>query len=308
MHIGQGLIISRKLQDFRACGFDVIVFLADWHAYINDKLGGDIGKIRTCGKYIEDCFRAMGIGNGDPGVRFVYASELCGKLDYWEKVLRIAKSSSVARIKRSMTIMGRKEDEADADSSKLIYPSMQAADIFQMELDVAYSGIDQRKAHMLARDAAEKLGWKKPAALHTPLLTGLSGAQKADSVDAKMSKSTPDNCIFIHDGVDDIKRKIRKAYCPEGDVKGNPVIDIYKYIIFPAAGSADIERQEKHGGNLKFASFAELEAVFIDKKLHPMDLKDGAAKSLAGILKPVHEYFQKKPENFDAVRMMVMGK
>ncbi|GAG83362.1 unnamed protein product, partial [marine sediment metagenome] len=50
---------------------------------------------------------------------------------------------------------------------------MQVSDIFYLELDVAYGGMDQRHAHMLARDISKKLGRKPPVALHTPLMTGL---------------------------------------------------------------------------------------------------------------------------------------
>jgi len=306
VHIGTGLILTGKLKDFCDCGFEVIIFLADWHAYINDKFGADMEKIQACGRYFEDAFRALGLDR--PNVKFVYASELTGKREYWEKVLRIAKNSSVARIKRAMTIMGRKEEDAETDSSKLLYPAMQAADIFHMEIDVAFAGIDQRKAHMLARDVAEKLGWKKPTALHTPLLTGLSGAQRMDSIEAKMSKSNPDNCIFIHDTADDIKRKLKKAYCPQGDIAGNPVIDIFRFIIFNNYDKVTIERAEKHGGSLEFASHQELETTFRENKLHPMDLKDAAAKYLSELLAPAQKYFEKKPENYETVRKLVLGK
>ena len=72
VHIGWK-ICTKKIQDFLDCGFDFTILLADWHAYINDKLGGDIEKIKLCGRYMEDCFAAMGI-NKDK-VKFVYASE-----------------------------------------------------------------------------------------------------------------------------------------------------------------------------------------------------------------------------------------
>jgi tyrosyl-tRNA synthetase len=98
-------------------------------------------------------------------VKFEYASTIMDDIDYWEKVINIGKASSLSRVKRAMTIMGRTEDEVEVDASKMLYPLMQAADIFAMDLDVAYSGLDQRRAHMLARDAADKLGWRKPIAV-----------------------------------------------------------------------------------------------------------------------------------------------
>ncbi|MEA3558011.1 MAG: tyrosine--tRNA ligase, partial [Candidatus Thermoplasmatota archaeon] len=170
VHIGW-FIITMKINDLLKAGFTVDVLLADWHAFINDKFGGDLEKIKSCGEYFIDCYRAFGLGDAiDSGkLNFKWASDMADSADYWEKVLRIAKSASLSRIKRAMTVMGRKENEGDLDSSKFLYPSMQAADIFDLGIHLAIGGMDQRHAHMLARDAAEKLGWKKPTALHTPL-------------------------------------------------------------------------------------------------------------------------------------------
>ena len=53
-----------------------------------------------------------------------------------------------------------------------------------------------------------------------------------DSIEAKMSKSNPENSIFIHDSPEEIDDKLRKAYCPEGQMVDNPIIDICKFILF----------------------------------------------------------------------------
>ncbi len=299
VHIAQGMICARKIRDMQEAGFTVKIFLADWHAFINDKLGGNMENIRVCGEYMKDAFLSLGII--PERTEFVWASDIIGP-DYWEKVLRIAKVSSLARVRRALTIMGRKESEVETDVSKLIYPPMQAADIFQLEVDVAYGGMDQRKAHMLARDAAEKLGWRKPIALHTPLLSGLKGGGRMDPIEAKMSKSDPDSSILIHDSPEDIRRKIKKAYCPEGVLEENPILDIAHHIIFPQKGHLLIERPEKWGGNLEFHSYEELERVFAKKELHPMDLKSAVADALIELLEPVREYFKKHPENLERMK------
>ncbi|MGA1821374.1 MAG: tyrosine--tRNA ligase [Thermoplasmatota archaeon] len=183
VHIGW-LIITKKIEELIKAGFEVTVLLADWHAFINDKFGGDLGKIQDCGHYFIDCYRAYGLGEAiDKGdLKFRWASDLADNAKYWEKVLRVSKSSSLSRIKRAMTIMGRKEGEGDLDTSKFIYPAMQASDIFELEVDLAMGGMDQRHAHMLARDVAEKIGYKKPTALHTPLLPSLSRTGRMEMV------------------------------------------------------------------------------------------------------------------------------
>ena len=297
-HVG-GAIVANKAKDLTALGFDFVVLLADWHAFINDKYGGDIEAIKTSGAFLKDAFLALGCD--EDKVKFVAASEYINDGTYWEKVLRISKSSSVARIKRAMTIMGRKEDEADADASKLIYPAMQAADIFHLKLDLALGGMDQRHAHMLARDAAEKLGWKKFVAIHTPLLMSLQGSGRMDAAESKMSKSKPETCIFIHDSPEDIAKKMNAAFCPAKIAEGNPVLEHCKFVVFPNAGKLEVKRPEKFGGDVTFASYRELESAYVDGKLHPSDLKSATAKQVADILAPAREYLARHKGNLEKV-------
>ncbi|UCF49214.1 MAG: tyrosine--tRNA ligase [Thermoplasmatales archaeon] len=303
VHLGWK-ICTEKIKDFLDCGFDFTVLLADWHAYINDKLDGDIEKIKLCGKYLEDCFAALGIERDK--VRFVYASDYVGDPNYWELVLRTSKATSIARVKRAMDIMGREEKEADKDLSKLFYPAMQVSDIFYLNLDVAYGGMDQRHAHMLARDVSKKLGKKPPVAIHTPLLTGLQAGGRMNPVEVKMSKSKPDSMISIHDEPDIVKRKINKAFCPEKQVENNPILEICKFVIFPSLKGENflIKRPEKFGGNLEFDSYYNLENAYTGD-LHPLDLKNATTDYINKILEPVHNFFEKHPENY--LKMKELG-
>ncbi|UCF12031.1 MAG: tyrosine--tRNA ligase [Thermoplasmatales archaeon] len=300
VHIGWK-ICTNKIKDFIDYGFDFIVLLADWHAYINDKLGGDIEKIRLCGRYMEDCFASMGVDKDK--VKFVYASDYVSDSKYWELVLRTAKSMSVARVKRAMDIMGRSAEEAEKDLSKLFYPAMQVSDIFYLDLDVAYGGMDQRRAHMLAREISKKFGRKTPVAMHTPLLTGLQAGGRMDPVETKMSKSKPEAMLSIHDDPVSVEQKISKAFCPEKQIKGNPVLDICKYVIFPELKGESflVERPEKFGGNQEFNSYVDLKNAFAGG-LHPLDLKNATISYINKILEPIHVYFDKHPENYNKMK------
>ncbi|MEM3567579.1 MAG: tyrosine--tRNA ligase, partial [Thermoplasmata archaeon] len=298
-HIGH-IICAEKIKDLEKAGFTVTILLADWHAHINDKLGGNLENIKIAGNYMKDSFLALGV---DPEkTKFVFAEELVNSKDYWKKVILVAKNSTLSRIKRTLTIMGRQEDESESDTSKLIYPCMQVADIFELDVDVAYGGMDQRKAHMLARELREKLGRKKFVALHTPLLSSLQSTGRMDIADAKMSKSNPDSCVFLHDSPDEIRRKLRKAYCPQKVVEGNPVIEIARYIVFPKLGRLEIPREERHGGTLTLNTPEELEKIYLEDKLHPADLKAGVAEALVKILESVREYYSKNNENLEGLK------
>src|SRR3990172_9412546 len=257
-HIGWGITVD-KVRQLQACGFDVTILLADWHAYINDKLGGDLQRIRRCGVYMEQCFLGLGV---DPArTKFVYASQYIGDAQYWELVIKVGKSASLTRIRRALTIMGRNEDEADLDSSKVLYPLMQVADIFFLDVQVALGGMDQRKAHMLMRDVAPKLHRTPAVAIHTPLLSSLkSGAGRMDPLEAKMSKSDPSSALFLHDSPKAIADKLAKAYCPAKEATGNPLLQLAQFILFSQpAYTLQVHRPARFGGDVAFNSYARSE-------------------------------------------------
>jgi tyrosyl-tRNA synthetase len=308
LHIGIGLVCSARIKDMVNAGFKFTIFLADWHSWINNKLGGDMENIRICGEYLKQIFTALGLTPDK--VEFRWASDITDKVEYWEKVIRIAKSVSVKRTWRALPVMGRETSMTDIETAWVFYPCMQAADIFEMNIDVACSGIDQRKAHMLARDSAEKLKWRKPSCIHTPLLIGLQGPQTTEKmfdenaelnieISSKMSKSIPQSSILVHDSPEDIASKIKNAYCPPKVAKNNPILELARLIIYPENDRLEIPRPAKYGGPETFESFKQLESTYSEGKIHPLDLKNGVTQALTEILKPVREHFSRNPETLE---------
>ena len=301
-HIGW-IIWASKLKDLIDAGVEMTILEATWHAFINDKLGGNLKSIHKCASYLEHCLAALGIDVKK--IRFVKAEDLVSNSDYWALILRIAKKVTLARVKRAMTIMGRREKEGLADFSKLFYPAMQVADIFYLDLDVCLGGMDQRRAHVLAREVADGLGYKKPVAIHTPLLMGLGGLKRmdvgmsteADLIEAKMSKSKAETCIFIHDDPVEVKKKITNAFCPPRQIEHNPIIEINRRILFSEAGfKLNVERANKYGGPIKLGSFKELAKAYQGGEIHPLDLKNATAAALDEKLSSVRKYFAENPE------------
>ncbi|MEX0920564.1 MAG: tyrosine--tRNA ligase [Candidatus Pacearchaeota archaeon] len=293
-----GLLRATNLKNMLKTGIKFKLYLADYFGFINNKLGGDLEKIQLAGKYFIEVWKACGIDTKK--VEIIWASELMDNIKYWDRVFRVAKSTSINRTKKSLTIAGRKEGDT-LSTAQLFYPSMQVADIFEMDLDICQLGMDQRRANMLARDIAGKHGWKKPVAIHHHILLGLQGLQKKGSDEetlmaSKMSKSDPKTCIYMHDSLKELKEKISKAYCPEGIVEGNPILEYFKYIIFRNTESVKINRPEKFGGELVYSNYDEMEKDFVNKKLHPLDLKNSCATELDKLIKPVREHFEKNKE------------
>jgi tyrosyl-tRNA synthetase len=305
VHVGW-LVWMFKVRDMVEAGVDFTLLEATWHAFINDKLHGDLELIRKAAGVVRAVLDAIGVGGK---IRYVDAEELASDKDYWALVLRVLKSNSLARIKRALTIMGRRADEAELDSSKIVYPAMQVSDIFYMKIDIALGGMDQRKAHMLARDTAEKLGLKKPVAVHTPIISSLQGPGRMETAardellaEVKMSKSKPETAIFLHDPPEAVRRKILKAYCPARQVEFNPIIEINRYILFAQPGFVlHVERKPKYGGPVDYYSYEELERDFVEGRLHPLDLKNATADALNKLLEPIRSRLLSDPRVREAI-------
>lgn len=300
LHIGY-LFVALKIKDLQDAGAETILWLADLHSAINDKLDGNIETIRKVAKgYFIDAFKALFqcVGGDPEKLQFKLTSEEYAKNpDFWLTVLEIGKTTTLARTKRSITIMGREESD-DIDTAKLFYPIMQAADIFLLGVNIAHAGIDQRKVHVIARDAASSLNKPKPVAIHHPILLGLSAPEdvtgEADEVamKSKMSKSKPGSGISIHDSPEQIRQTINGAYAPEGQVEGNPILNWTKYLVFYAEGSLTVKRKTEHGGDVEYKNYEDLEKDYVEKKLHPMDLKIAVAEWLINKLEPARKYFE----------------
>ena len=296
MHIAQGVMRAINVNKMLKAGCKFIMWVADWHAWANNKLGGDLDKIHIAGEYFTEVWKACGMDTDK--VKFVWCSDFVNKPEYWKTVMQIARHSTLHRVLRCTQIMGRKESDV-LSASQIFYPVMQAADIFQLDIDICQLGMDQRKVNILARELAPKLGFKTPVAVHHHMLMGLQQptAESKDAVERaiamKMSKSNPDRAIFVDDSPEDIKRKISKAWCPEKIAHENPVMEYFKYIIFERFKEVDIRRPAKFGGNVSLASYEQLETSYMNGKIHPMDLKNTAAEYIDKLVEPVRRHFAK---------------
>ena len=290
LHAGS-VVPMLKTRELIEAGFEVVILLAEWQGYINVKLGGDWDNLNAGAEYQRQMFSVF-----SPGVDFKTASELVHQDGYWEMVLRVSKASSLKRMRRALSIMGRDEDEADGDMSKFFYPAMQATDIYALKVHLALGGMDQRHAHMLARDVADKLKIRKPVALHTPLLGSLSGPGRMDT-DAKMSKSNPFGALLVHDTERVLMEKLSKAYCPL-ERESNPVLDIWEYLLEPALDKIIVKREQKFGGDLAFESYTDLEKNYLSGSVHPLDLKNGTASALHELFQPFQKACDSNPEHY----------
>ena len=272
MHLGHFVTIT-KLIDFEKAGFKVKILLADIHAFLNRK--GNEQEIKKEVENWRKTIKAIGID-----AEVVLGSGFQFKPEYQMDVMRLAQASTINRGLRSMQEIAR--DIENATISQLLYPLMQVVDIKHLGCDVAQGGLEQRKVHMIGKDMKNILEHEF-VAVHTPLITSLKGPGQ------KMSKSIPGSGISVTDNYEEIKKTITQAYCPEKEIKDNPILQITKLIIFPRISKLEIKRPEKFGGNLTIEDYKELEEVYSQGKLHPLDLKNAIIEELEKIIAPIRK-------------------
>jgi tyrosyl-tRNA synthetase len=286
MHIAQGVQRAINTNKLTSCGCLFKFWVADWFAMLNNKLGGDLHKIREVGQYFIEIWKAVGMNMNN--VEFLWASDEINNHaeEYWAGVLDISTRNSLTRIKRCCTIMGRDEDENSLSSSMILYPIMQCNDIFFLKADICQLGMDQRKVNMLAREYSESKKMRhRPIILSHHMLAGLKEGQE------EMSKRDPDSAIFMEDTEAQVKKKIKKAFCPPGVLEKNPVIEYVRYCVFPYFGTFAVSRRDE-GDTLAYNQVEDFEADFEQELLHPGDVKQALIEALNRILQPVRDHFK----------------
>jgi tyrosyl-tRNA synthetase len=149
----------------------------------------------------------------------------------------------------------------------------------------------------------------------------------------KMSSSDPDSKIDFLDPPDAVRRKIKRAFCEEGNVADNGVLAFVEAVLIPISelrleraaskaaisdgpnggGSAEdqkpfasegapagtvfsVSRDEKYGGPMHFSTYDALKEAFEGREIHPKDLKSAVADALVSLLAPIRKRFEENKE------------
>ncbi len=320
VHLGTGLMSMGKVADFIKAGVKCKIFLADFHSYLNNKMGGNWENIReaTEGYFKQGLIASLKcFGVDESQVEFIMGKTLYEENpQHWETFMRVGKHVTLSRNLRSISIMGKKQG-TDVDMATLFYPPLQVADIFTMGVNLAHAGIDQRKAHVIAREVGSKLGKWTPVAIHQNLIAGLTppNVDHKNEETLKMSKSKPGSAIFIHDSPEEIREKIKKAFGPPKETELNPLINWVKTLVFwgeetwrPVCRQAGftVTRPKKFGGNVTYTKVADLVADYRSEKLFPLDLKNSLAEWIIAKLEPARKHFEEAGSKAGLQRMKEM--
>ena len=335
LHFGNNTYQMLKIAKLQQAGVLCMVWLADYHTKINKKLDGKMQTIHLVAKsYFEPVMKKTldNCGGDSSKLKVLYSlDEYYRKnsdgLYFWDFEFEVEDHITVNRVLRSLSVAG-KEAGNESDYKLTRYPGMQAADVFWHQAHLIQSGLDQRKIYVSARDMADKLepeyllkiGSKpvKPIAMFNRLLLGMLPPETKEQgatteAVSKMSKSRPDSAIYEHDSFDEIMTKLKKAYCPivEKDdledikkhkIETNPLLNWCEYLIYPAGKIISVLRPQKFGGDKVYLSFKDLLEDYFEGNLHPLDLKNGVAKTFADWFEPIRIWVLQNPQGLELVK------
>ena len=275
------LFPALKISDFLKAGFHVKILLADLHAALDNVPWNILEKrYEYYAKIIPLVIKSM---SGDvKELEIVKGSEMELKPEYMYDVLQMSSNISVHDATKAASDVVKMGNNPKL--SGIIYPIMQAVDEQYLEVDCQLGGTDQRKIMVLARENLPKIGYKSRIEIMNPLIPGLVGK--------KMSSSDPKSKIDFLDDEKTIIQKVNDADCIAGD-PNNGVMAFLKYVIMTIKSDKKenfvIQRDKKFGGDISYSTYEEVEKDFINKKLHPLDLKNSVAKEIVEILKPIQK-------------------
>lgn len=270
-----------KIADFLKAGLKVKILVADLHAALD---GVDWELLAKREKYYTELIHSMiaALGVSSKNLEFVKGSTIQMNPKYFEDVLKMSMVVSTRDTTRAASEVVKMTENPKLGN--LIYPIMQALDEEYLNVDIQFGGLDQRKILVFAREFLPKIGYKPRIELMNPMIPGLVGV--------KMSSSVAGSKIDMLDDEKTVVKKVKGALCEEGNPE-NGLMGLMKYLIMVLKNDCGeklvIERPEKFGGNLEYSTYEELEKDFIEKKLHPLDLKNAVAKEINALLAEVRK-------------------
>ncbi|TBU03159.1 tyrosine--tRNA ligase [Hamiltosporidium tvaerminnensis] len=287
-----------KIRDFLIAGCDVKILLADIHAMLDNlKSKFEVVGFRT--QYYENCIKAMlaNIGvdseNSSFGkIIFIKGSDFQTSSKYVMDLYKLSSITTERDGKKAGTEVVKQV--SNPLLSSLIYPLMQALDEEYLDVDAQFGGVDQRKIFTFAMKYLPQLGFKKRAHLMNPMIPGLNSE--------KMSSSDKYSKIDMLETKENIEKNIRKCFCEEGN-KETGLLYLIRHIIYPIFEIKNLKVEifiKSLNKKNFYEKYQELENDFVEKIIHPQDLKKSVAEMVEIIVGPVRkemEEFQELIQN-----------
>ncbi|KAL4973138.1 hypothetical protein BDW66DRAFT_142822 [Aspergillus desertorum] len=283
-------VAAIKIAQLLAAGCEVVVLLADIHAFL-DNLKAPLELVENRAKYYAKVIRAIleSVGVPTEKLEFVLGSSYQKTPEYTMDVYKLSSLVSEHDAKKAGAEIVKQS--ANAPLSGLLYSILQVLDEEHLKVDAQLGGMDQRKLFAAAVEWLPKIGYRKRAHLVTPMVAGLSGG--------KMSSSVQDSKIDLLDGPDVIQKKIRKAEAAPKVVEDNGVIAMVEYVLLPAAGlkgKKEFVVERRDAEPLVYTDIAKLKEDYANDILTPQALKPAVTAALTSLMAPIQAAYQASPE------------
>ncbi|OQE12468.1 hypothetical protein PENVUL_c001G03394 [Penicillium vulpinum] len=289
-HIGY-FVPALKISQLLLAGCDVVILLADVHAFL-DNLKAPLELVENRCIYYRNIITAIlqAVGVPTEKLEFVVGSSYQKSSAYVFDVYKLSSLISEGQAKKAGSEIVKQS--GNAPLSGLLYPVLQVLDEEHLNCDAQLGGVDQRKLFVSATEWLPKLGYRVRAHLLNPMMASLSSG--------KMSSSdSPDSKIDLLDPAESISKKIRKAECVPKIVTDNGVISLVEHILLPAAvlkGNGEFRVERKDAEPLVFTNMKQLHDAYSADILTPQLLKPAVAAAMVDLMAPIQAAYQASAE------------
>ncbi|KAK8795494.1 hypothetical protein WA158_000151 [Blastocystis sp. Blastoise] len=281
-HIGY-FVPMTKIADFLSAGCEVTVLFANLHAYL-DNMKSTWEQLKSRTAYYEEVIKGMLRSVGVPldKLKFVRGTDYQLSEAYTLDVYKLSSLVSSHDAKKAgAEVVKQVENPA---LSGLLYPELQALDEQYLDVDIQFGGVDQRKIFMFANKYLPKIGYKRRIHLMNTMVPGLTGD--------KMSSSVENSKIDLLDTPKAVSNKIKGAFCEPGNTDTNGVMAFAIHVLFNLVKLPyTINRPEKYGGKIEYATKEALLEDYKNGILSPQDLKLSVTDYLNALLDPIRAKF-----------------
>lgn len=254
-----------KITELLRANCEVIIFLADLHAYFDGtEAPWHLFTART------DCYQSVfesllvSLGAPTDKLKFVRASELELTKDYMLDLYLLAGSTQIS--KASEACQDILKPTKHPPLGGLLYPIVRAVDEKHVGTDGQLLSKKECDFIRFVEELSSKINHKPGARL---FYAPLAGGKYEDS-----------DFVDLFDYGKQLISKLKKAFCEPGNVENNAILPIVKDIIFPIYRVFDFERPQEYGGDAKYSTYEEVEHDYKELKVHPEDLKKGVRSKI----------------------------
>lgn len=180
IHLGHAVVL-RKIRQMQELGHRAVIIIGDFTGRIGDPTGKSKGRkalsdrevLINAQTYQDQIFRVL-----DPEKTEVRFNGEWLELLNLEEVLRLAATTTVARMLERDDFQRRYTQGIPIGLHEFFYPLMQAFDSVSIEADIELGGTDQTFNILMGRSLQKDQGMEPQVALFMPILEGLDGVEK----------------------------------------------------------------------------------------------------------------------------------